>query len=192
MGLDMYLSKIHIDALPYMEHDPEDTAKDNPDLYAEMKPHLHMQGTPDLYEWESLFQKVGYWRKANQIHNWFVNNVQEGEDDCEDHEVTEEQLRELRDICIAVATQCVMVPGRISNGYTYENNVMKPIMVKGKIILNPEVAQEMLPTQSGFFFGSTDYDEYYLKDVTNTIKIINDVLEQTDFSQYTIYYRASW
>lgn len=30
-----------------------------------------------------------------------------------------------------------------------------------------EIAQDVLPTQSGFFFGSTDYDIYYLSDVLN-------------------------
>ena len=40
--------------------------------------------------------EVGYWRKANQIHNWFVENIQNGIDDCDYHrEVREEDLREL-------------------------------------------------------------------------------------------------
>ena len=40
------------------------------------------------------------WRKANQIHNWFVENVQDGIDDCSYHnEVTKEILEELLDIC---------------------------------------------------------------------------------------------
>lgn len=36
-----------------------------------------------------------YWRKCNQIHNWFVNNCQNGEDDCGYHSVSREQLEEL-------------------------------------------------------------------------------------------------
>lgn len=40
-----------------------------------------------------------YWRKANQIHAWFVENVQGGEDDCKDYELDTEQLTELRDLC---------------------------------------------------------------------------------------------
>jgi len=42
---------------------------------------------------------VGYWRKANAIHDWFVNNVQDGEDNCREYRVTTEQLQELRGLC---------------------------------------------------------------------------------------------
>jgi hypothetical protein len=38
---------------------------------------------------------IGYWRKANQIHGWFVENCQEGNDDCGTYYVSEKQLREL-------------------------------------------------------------------------------------------------
>jgi len=40
-----------------------------------------------------------YWRKCNQIHNWFVDNIQWGEDDCGMYDVSEENLIELRDLC---------------------------------------------------------------------------------------------
>lgn len=36
-----------------------------------------------------------YWRKANAIHRWFVQNVQEGSDDCRDYEVSREDLNKL-------------------------------------------------------------------------------------------------
>ena len=39
--------------------------------------------------------EVLMWRKANAIHNWFVQNVQKGVDDCGDYEVSEEELRNL-------------------------------------------------------------------------------------------------
>ena len=28
------------------------------------------------------FVEIGYWRKSNQIHKWFVDNIQEGVDNC--------------------------------------------------------------------------------------------------------------
>ncbi len=30
-------------------------------------------------------EDAAYWRKANQIHDWFVKNVQDGEDNCNPH-----------------------------------------------------------------------------------------------------------
>lgn len=44
-------------------------------------------------------KEVGYWRKANHIHNWFVKNIQDGIDDCAPHNVTYEKLLELKEIC---------------------------------------------------------------------------------------------
>ncbi len=45
---------------------------------------------------------AGYWRKANAVHAWFVNNCQNGHDDCRAAEVTYEQLQELRTLCVEV------------------------------------------------------------------------------------------
>jgi hypothetical protein len=44
-------------------------------------------------------EEIGYWRKANQIHNWFVQNAQNGNDDCGSHYVDVEQLEELSANC---------------------------------------------------------------------------------------------
>lgn len=44
-------------------------------------------------------EEVGYWRKANQIHNWFVNNVQDGDDNCSVYCVHKKQLLELKELC---------------------------------------------------------------------------------------------
>lgn len=47
-------------------------------------------------------QEACYWRKANMIHNWFVQNVQEGVDDCKDYEVTRDKIKELIELCKSV------------------------------------------------------------------------------------------
>lgn len=39
------------------------------------------------------------WRKANQIHQWFVDNVQDSEDDCKRYFVNIEVLKLLVGIC---------------------------------------------------------------------------------------------
>lgn len=115
------------------------------------------------------FEDVGYWRKANQIHNWFVQNVQGGEDDCGIYEVSQAKLIELRDTCQKVIDT---VPGRV--------------------IKNADMIAELLPTAEGFFFGRNEYDQYYLEDIKETIDIINNILDDTDFEEYTIAYCSSW
>jgi len=39
-----------------------------------------------------------------------------------------------------------------------------------KVLKNHNLAHELLPTQEGFFFGSTDYDDWYFSDVKNCLK----------------------
>ncbi len=46
-----------------------------------------------------IVEDIAYWRKANAIHWWFVQNVQKGEDDCHPHEVSIEQLSTLLQVC---------------------------------------------------------------------------------------------
>jgi|1_EtaG_2_1085319.scaffolds.fasta_scaffold02223_10 hypothetical protein len=40
-----------------------------------------------------------YWRKANAIHKWFVDNVQSGEDNCGTYYVSRQQLIQLKELC---------------------------------------------------------------------------------------------
>lgn len=118
--------------------------------------------TEKKYGYAHIIDQVGYWRKANHIHNWFVENIQDGEDECRYYrEVTKEDLEELLDAC-------------------------------EQVLSNPNLAPEMLPTQGGFFFGSTEYDEWYMNNICNTIDIITRVLETTDFDSEMLYYRSSW
>ena len=145
------------------------------------------------YGYMQIHEQVGYWRKANSIHNWFVDHVQDGEDDCDYHqEVTKGVLEDLLSTCEKVLASCEMVSGKIKNGYSYECGKKVSNMVDGKYIYDDSVAQELLPTTSGFFFGSTDYDEYYVQDIQETIDIITRVLETTDFEKEMVYYVSSW
>jgi hypothetical protein len=50
-----------------------------------------------------IVEEVGYWRKANQIHQWFVDNVQGGVDDCRDAYVERAKLEELLNLCKIVS-----------------------------------------------------------------------------------------
>ena len=100
MGLDMYLEqKVYIGRY---EFDPEASIagqdmtrgnRFNLDLTIDDKDY-HFRSVQEI-----IFQFM-YWRKANAIHHWFVKNVQDGVDDCEEHEVSNEKLRELYNTCV--------------------------------------------------------------------------------------------
>lgn len=144
------------------------------------------------YGHNRIYESVGYWRKANAIHKWFVDNVQDGKDDCDYYEVGKEQLEELLEICKTIKNQSTLSDGWVKNGERYANGAWCPIYEEGQTIVNPEIAAELLPTQGGFFFGGTEYDQWYMRDIENTIEILTNVLETTDFNTDMIAYTSSW
>ena len=93
MGLDMYLnaSKYLSD---YNEADKE-TKEAMVKLFPELKDYLKNGG----FTFKEVTAEVGYWRKANAIHNWFVENIQEGNDDCKAYFVGREELGKLHELC---------------------------------------------------------------------------------------------
>ena len=139
-------------------------------------------------------EEIGYWRKANAIHKWFVDRVQDGIDDCDyHHEVTREILEELLGICKRIISNTEIKEEFHAVGSEVDENGNVIIdMVEEKYMENVDVAKECLPTQGGFFFGNTDYDEWYLEQIKNTIEIITNALDTTDFENQVIYYCSSW
>lgn len=122
---------------------------------------------------------ICYWRKANAIHRWFVEHVQDGRDDCGLYGVTADQLGELLDTCRKVRESCDLVPGTVSAGlaFTPESGLVRQ-KADGLVIADASRAVELLPTQEGFFFGSTDYDEGYVADLDRTILVLGETLSR--------------
>lgn len=185
MGLDMYLSAKRFFWTDEQSKDIRSKKKGSvafkiKSLFPEMKED----------ELDYVIFQVGYWRKANAIHQWFVENVQKGKDDCGTYDVSKEQLTELKKLCEQVIEKTKLKEGMIQNGATFKDGKEVPCMEKGKYIENPKIAKELLPTTSGFFFGSTDYDEWYIDDLKNTVKIIDHCLKLS--KDWDIEYHSSW
>ena len=72
--------------------------------------------------------------------------------------------------------------------YVSENDLEKLIKTCEQVLSDHSLAQELLPTQDGFFFGGTDYDEYYYKNLEETVKNLKPLLEEGS----TFYYNSSW
>lgn len=205
MGLDMYLQKVKrigqatpkelvaVDSyFSYLER-PEDykdctlkewcgTNADEVNMLVVMNyksEYIHRYDSWDKnkqFGWKTIFETVADWRKANHIHKWFVDNVQDGVDDCGTYEVTKDQLEELFNICKRVIEESDIV--KSDDGKEY--------------IEHCDTAEELLPRTSGFFFGDIEYDSWYLEDVEHTIKVIEDVLKTTNFEEEIIMYSSSW
>ena len=154
MGLDMYLT-----AKKYMSKyfDAADSAK-----IASVNELFGIAGEEDGdYGAQEVIFRVAYWRKANAIHQWFVDNVQDGVDECQEAYVPREKLEELLALC-------------------------------KEIIAEPKKGEELLPTQGGFFFGGTDYDEYYMQDIKQTADRMEKLLADPAFAKSDFYYQSSW
>ena len=54
-----------------------------------------------------------------------------------------------------------------------------------------EVVEDLEPV-GGFFFGSTEKDDYYYECINDALNTIEDLLKNTDFKKYRLFYRASW
>jgi hypothetical protein len=84
MGLDMYLT-----AKRYIYTFGDDD-KDLRDVLEQLK----VNDMPI----KELSYEAGYWRKANQIHKWFVDNVQGGVDNCGEYLVDMKALERLLEL----------------------------------------------------------------------------------------------
>jgi len=150
MGLDMYLHKKTY--VKYWEHNGDDNYE-----VTVTKAGKPTNINPKKVSY--ITEEVGYWRKANQIHDWFVRNVQDGVDDCRNAYVTREKLQELLDVCRIVS-------------------------------IDKDKAKDLLPTASGFFFGNTNYDEYYFEDINSTVEILEEALSDETADEFE--YHSSW
>lgn len=135
-------------------------------------------------------EENAYWRKANQIHKYLCDNGEVIREDIE-YIVSKQVLVNLLEICKKIKEKAVLKEGQLFIGYKWENGQQIPMHRNGKYIENSEEIEAMLPTQSGFFFGSTAYDEFYMEDIEETIRKLEPIINDLKDDEETLYY-ASW
>lgn len=106
--------------------------------------------------------EICYWRKANQIRQWIVNHT---------------GYNEKADVVIHVLTK-EQIEALISDCQ--------------KVLENHSLAPQIMPTSSGFFFGNSDYDEYYFSVLERTVDELNSILLDTNFDTHEIVYYEWW
>jgi hypothetical protein len=160
MGLDMYLSGNKF--IPRFNPLPEEAV-----LVEAVREGL------DLPECENALTSVEttivQWRKANHIHKWFVDNCQNGDDNCERTSIALADLEKLQ-------------------------GVLEQLLDHDE-----SKAALLLPPSSGFFFGGTEVDEWYWDDIDYTHKVLGkwidfikeDMLRAGSWG-WDLYYRSSW
>lgn len=96
-----------------------------------------------------------YWRKANQVHKFFVKDAEE--------------------------TNCVNFPVRRAD-------IKQLVADCESVLADNSRAEELLPTGTGFFFGSYDYDSWYFKQLEETVQDLKEVLDDWELTDQVYYY----
>lgn len=163
MGLDMYLEKeVFVGANRGFLNE----GIDRPPIV--IQDYRNNEVVIDGNRVSKVVLEVAYWRKANQIHGWFVDQVQNGSDECQRSYVSKEKLLELLNLCKEV----------------------KMYLDAG----NHDKVEKLLPPQEGFFFGQYEVNDWYKEDIDNTIRQLEADLNEPvpEGIWYDYYYQASW
>lgn len=115
---------------------------------------------------EAELTEVMYWRKENAIHRWFLDKTDtEADFNCGEIDVDRELLEQF-----------------VEEG-------KKVLAVR---YLNHTTAEQFMPTRSGFFFGSTEYDEYYYGAIKRTVEKFEELIKDFDFEENELIYSCWW
>lgn len=111
-------------------------------------------------------EEVAYFRKVNFLHKWVEDNLNEG------RETNCEEIPIHLEALGGLATTC------------------------RRVLDDPSLGPELLPTMGRFFFGSTEYDEWYIKDVQAVLDAVLLILS-TEMARHPstpsrYVYSSSW
>lgn len=159
MGLDMYIhAKVYLSEY-----------SGNPEILDAIEKIKSVNIAPNDWKPTTISFKAVYWRKANAIHKWFVENVQEGNDDCKEYYVEQSHILDLLSSVNAILD---------------EDSKSKQL----------ELIEELLPPTDGFFFGGTEIDEFYFDDLKHTKESLEKLLAIYEDNKYHMWfeYHSSW
>jgi len=162
MGLDMYLyANKYVSGTDWLRDSEGNLESKVSEAFSKMLESAGLE-TSDLkteYPSGELKIQVGYWRKVNSVHGWFVETCGNGVDECQPYDVDIDHLGQLlREVKQVLETR------------------------------DPS----LLPPVGGFFFGSTEVDEYYWSDLEATRDMLTAILDNPKFADWEFSYRASW
>lgn len=206
MGLDMYLEKLPRNkTTEQLDAESDEAWKKGIDYWRE-----HIRDV----------RRVAYWRKVNWLHGYIVRTFAGGVDDCQDIELKRVDVELVLATCKKAADilsgkrlipqKKVGVKGfrtlyaddpdkehveiEASDGRLTDPEGFEDRLSEGRWKVEPSAWTQLdavLPPVEGFFFGSHEYDSYYVWAIFDAIRIFDGVLSGWD-DNYRYVYRASW
>jgi len=142
------------------------------DMYLEGRKHLYTEDNDPLqdllmkmyglkYKPSSVSYELGYWRKFNALHALFQRKLTEQSD-------KEEECG--------------------SDTWVSDETFNDIVNILKEISKDHNKAEELMPPSEGFFFGSTEYDDYYYEQLEKTITLFEKIIKEG----HDLYYSASW
>jgi hypothetical protein len=145
-----------------------------------------------------------YFRKVNFVYRFFADDLVD-----EACVVSRDKVKELVDICTRIQNAAIEAGVLTKNGNLqkrffyrkdyYDLNegaqTIERVRVEKEHASIPksliDLAEELLPTQSGFFFGSTEYNGYYFSDITDCKQQFTKLLKNWKDDE-VVYNIMSW
>jgi hypothetical protein len=191
MGLDMYLNATR----SFSGYDYE-----GPERKKEFKQLMNSVGSEHWADRQSPYATVtftvGYWRKMNAVHGWFARNCGEPDNDVSMY-VSKDDLIKLKNDCAsALLKMPTKVPVSIGTAVSIKTD--NPFeAIKDLITAEAHSAEfndsnddDPLRPTAGFFFGSTEKDDWYYDGLRETINIVDKALSLPD--EWRFRYEASY
>lgn len=172
MGLDIYFKRVNKIDFEFARK------KDTEDAYNELE-----------------IESIGYFYKVNCLLPFFGY-----EDDLSIHPIEKCQIEELVSIAKELLKKYHAINSSILSYQeilkVYKDNKKKRMEILEKMDALwknfAKIAQENLPTTSGFFFGNTEYNEWYVNDLTEIVNVFEEILDSTDFDIDQIFMYCWW
>ena len=110
----------------------------------------------------------GEFRKFNALHGYVVDNFASGVDNCQMIYLDIDDLIQIHEML---------------------SLVQESLSIGDKVI-----AEQTLPPQAGFFFGSTEIDKWYEEDVKEAVEVFGKIIEEHSIVGHnaSYSYQASW
>lgn len=203
MGLDIYFHKCNRGDIDRYEqahkewagNQPESSKIHNDDFekLPEEKKESIKKEVNEWYKKEPMFkdygiEDVGYFRKVNFLMAFFAYTG-----NCEFKEIAKCELEDLKE-----RTDKLMAckPVRKVKHWYREEDKSKPNPVENEDYwveniyrkADQALAEDLLPSQSGFFFGNTEYNHWYWHDVKEVNEWVTDLLNDLSDDEQVLMY----
>ena len=131
--------------------------------------------------------EVIYWRKENQFHKWFIDHCAPENYEYEKQEPIPVTKQDIQDLLTTIKE----LLDKFNELQVSFSVAVNPLIIESPLDQWIDLCKKKLPTQSGFFFGSTEYNECYYESLKSAAERLELIIDDWDDSfNYT--YETWW